>query len=232
MPKTAKSGKKTTKVEKKMKNSKPEKVSKKTKPEKMKKTTKMVKQAKATRPVKVDKKVKSAPAKSTGLNLGLSVVTPISGSKIESKGTHYVVDGTVIPRTLVVAIVGSTIYYRATINLGQLSNVVDVKGNVCYVNSDGDKIVVLDTSLLSLSSKFTATSEEEAADEDLEMEDDEFDLGDDDGDDDDGDDDEDGDDDSDDDDGDDDSDDDGDDDSDDDGDDDSDGDGDDDEFEF
>lgn len=91
----------------------------------------------------------AAPVDATPVTLNLSVTLSATGT-VESNGAFYTVDGMIIPRTLVVAIVGNTVYYRATVSLGNLAEVVDVKGQVCYVNDQGEKIVVFDTQALSL----------------------------------------------------------------------------------
>lgn len=82
--------------------------------------------------------------------------------------THYEVNGTMIPRTLVIAIVGNTVYYRGTVDLGALAKVLEVKGQVVYVNGDDEKIVVFETYALNLiagGSAAPAVSDEDPEDE-------------------------------------------------------------------
>ncbi len=99
----------------------------------------------------------------------LNVVLQVQGT-VKATATHYDVGGTIIPRTLVVAVTGDTVYYRAAVNLGSLAKVVEVKGQVCYVNTDGDKIVVFDQSALSLTASAGAAAAEGSDDEEFDDE--------------------------------------------------------------
>ena len=90
---------------------------------------------------------KSAPASNS---LFLAVTTTVHGENIEVNPTHYVVDGAVYPRSMVVAIVGKTFYVRSNIALGELATVIEKNGTYIYKNTDGQNIIVFDAHALSL----------------------------------------------------------------------------------
>ena len=81
---------------------------------------KSARKARAAAPVRQPRQSKRAAAADTQVvqstRLTLNVAQSISGN-IKVHATHYEVNGTMIPRTLVIAIVGNTVYYRGTVDL-------------------------------------------------------------------------------------------------------------------
>lgn len=130
---------------------------------------------------------KSAPAAATSNgNLFLKKQIETTGA-IKVTPAAYVVDGKVIPRTSVIAVVGPVIHHVVAINLGAIADVTEVKGVVCYVLADGSKVVAFDPTAIfvgvsgsSKKSKAPVEDDEEDGedeesedDEDLDVEDDE-----------------------------------------------------------
>ena len=132
-----------------------------------KKTTRAAKAAptRKTRQPKVEAAVATQ-------NVLLNYVAKVVGEKVKVTEAAYIVDGLTILKTQVIAVVGTTIFYRATENLGELVESTLLKGQVCLVTSE-EKVVVFDPAAVSLVSLGGSAEDEESEDEDDEESEDE-----------------------------------------------------------
>jgi len=96
----------------------------------------------------------------------LNYVAQITGKKIIPSDVGYTVDGELILKAQVVAVVGKTIFYRTSVNLGEMGEVQLIKGMTCIDTEEG-KLVVFDPSAITIVTlNAGAGAEEEAEDED------------------------------------------------------------------
>ena len=128
-------------------------------------------------PVKAARRVKEVVEEvvAASSNVLLTYVAQITGKKVSATETAYTVDGTEILKAQVVAVIGKTIYYRATVNLGGVADVQVIKGQTCITTDSDDKVVVFDPTAIQIVAGLaaSASSDEEDEEGDDEEDDDE-----------------------------------------------------------
>ena len=96
-----------------------------------------VKAAPARKPAA--KKVVAAPAPSQYVTL--DIISILHATKLVAKDTFYIADGVHIPHSQVIAVKGTTLYVRATIDLGELVEVTSKNGKSLFKLSTGEYVV-------------------------------------------------------------------------------------------
>lgn len=120
--------------------------------------------AKAKAPAKAKAKTVSAKAsKVVGTSVFLSITTSVQAEGKPTEAAYTGVGGVIIPRTDVVAVVGTTIYYKTLQYLGTIKSVDSKNGVVIYITENGP-VIALQPSLI-LTAPAQGSTVEASADE-------------------------------------------------------------------